>query len=155
MCIRDRAIFVFSDAGTLMPPNSSAVPLFFNVPTYVPALKVPFAAESTAASTEGSTPLATVPTNHEQSALSETQPLLSTHMMLLPAPANLAAATEPSPTDPATGKTMSAFCEKNVVASVLPAAWSVKLPMNVPVPAHVVRVHAALPGVQPSTLTLL
>src|ERR1017187_10139475 len=65
------AIFDFSEEGTVMPPYSSAVPLFFNVPTYVPAAKVPFAAESTAASTEGSTPLATVPTNHLQSALSD------------------------------------------------------------------------------------
>ena len=76
------AIFAFSAAGTVMPPYSRAVPLFANVPTYVPALKVPFAAERTAAATEGSTPLATVPTNHLQSALSETQPLLSTHMTL-------------------------------------------------------------------------
>src|SRR5665213_1892919 len=147
------AIFAFTEAGTLAPPYSSAVPLFANVPTYVPALKVPSAAERTAAITEGSTPLATVPTNHLQSALSETQPLLSTHMTLWPTPANFAAAMEPRPTDPATGKTMSAFWEKKVVVSVLPAVWSVKFPTNVPLPLQVESEHAPAAGVQPRTFT--
>jgi len=47
---------------------------------YEPALKVPFAADNTAASTDGSTPLATVPTKYLQSDASDSQPLLSTHI---------------------------------------------------------------------------
>src|ERR1035437_4434315 len=120
----------------------------------MPPLKVPLAAESTASRTEGSTPLATVPTNHEQSAASETQPLLSPHITLWPAPACFAAATEPRPTEPATGKTMSAFCAKKFEVSVLPAVWSVKLPTNVPLPLHVERLHAPAAGVHPRALTL-
>ena len=50
---------------------------------------------------------------------------------------------------------MSAPSEKKVVVSVLPAVWSVKLPMKVPDPLHVASVHAPLPGVQPRTLTFL
>src|ERR1700691_2766349 len=147
------AIFAFSDEGIVTPPYSSCVPSLASVPMYEPALKVPFAAESTAASTEGSTPFATVPTKYLQSDLSETQPLLSTHITYLPVPAAWTAATEPSPTEPATGKTMSAPSEKNVVVSVLPAVWSVKFPMKVPEPLQVASEHAPLPGVQPSTLT--
>src|SRR5580692_2453209 len=147
------AISAFNVAETLMPPYSSAVPSFFSVPMYAPALKLPFAADNTAASTEGSTPLATVPMKYLQSAWSETQPLESTHMMSWPAPASFAAATDPRPPDPATGKTMSAPSEKNVVVSDLPAVWSVKLPTKVPVPGQAASEQAVFGGFQPRTLT--
>jgi hypothetical protein len=48
---------------------------------------------------------------------------------------------------------MSAPSEKKVVVSVLPAVWSVKLPMKVPDPAHAASEQVPLPGVQPRTLT--
>ena len=49
---------------------------------------------------------------------------------------NFAAATEPRPTEPATGKTMSAFSLKKVLVSAAPLAWLVKSPVNEPVPSY-------------------
>src|SRR5579872_938181 len=95
--------FALTDAGIMIPPYSSEVPLFFRVPVYVPPAKVPLAADNTAASTEDSTPLATVPTSHLQSLASVRQPFESTHRTEWPLPACLAAAMEPRPTEPATG----------------------------------------------------
>src|SRR5215470_19243535 len=107
--------------------GASTAPPLAIVPTYVPPLKLPFAALSTAAFTAEARPFSTLVMKYLQYVEALTHPSVSTQYMytFLPlASAVLTAAAVPRPSPPATGKMMSAPWLMNVLAIRCPAPWS-------------------------------
>src|SRR3954453_5969586 len=122
-------------AGTLAPmllPRTSPVLLLVRSPTYEPVGNVPPATAVTYFCTESVRPLVTLARNTSQYCAALTQPSVSTHMTETLPPEALAAAAEPMPVPPATGKITSAPCEMKAWEIDLPLFWSVKDCANVP-----------------------
>ena len=99
---------------------------------------MPWAAASTAVSTDGRMPLSTLVRKCEQPLGSEMQPSVSTHSISaepgLVESADWTAAKAPRPTPPATEKITLAPSPMRAWVSVLPRSSSVKLLVNSPLP---------------------